>query len=117
MSLQFLVDSKELEPMTFEGMMDQYSQEALVLMVSRHRKYGAGNIGRHGLLGVTVRLHDKIERLNNMVIDGNGGDSADESIRDTLLDIANYGLIGLACLDGKWTRNYCPPLGSATVGS
>ncbi len=117
MNTGLLPIGKELERETFEEMMEGYSQEALVLMVSRHKKYGAGNIGRHGLLGVTVRLHDKIERLNNMVIDGNGGDSADESIRDTLLDIANYGLIGLACLDGKWTRNYCPPLGSATVGS
>lgn len=67
------------------------------MMTSRHRKYGAGNIARHGLAGIRVRLDDKLARL-----EAGNDDHPDESVYDTALDIVGYGLIYLMWLDGTW---------------
>jgi hypothetical protein len=82
------------------------------VMVQRQKKYGKGNIPRYGPHGTVVRMGDKFARLENM-IDANGtsrGDDQDESIEDTLIDIANYATIMRAQLRGWWTKDFCPDL-------
>ena len=51
--------------------------------------------------GITVRLFDKLARLRNLIENGNG-EAQFESLRDTLLDISNYGLIGVMVLDNTF---------------
>jgi hypothetical protein len=97
-------------PTTFEDMIDRQYQTARDLMVNRHKKYGAGNIARHGLVGVAVRLGDKLARMDEAVLRPNADIFEDESLRDTLTDILNYAAIGLCWLDGDWTKTSCPPL-------
>jgi hypothetical protein len=67
------------------------------VMHERHKKYGPGNINRHGIRGVMVRMDDKIARVENT-----DEDFTDESYRDAWLDLAGYGLIGLMLIDGTW---------------
>jgi len=43
---------------------------------------------------ILVRLHDKLNRLTNLMING-GQCVADESIDDTLTDLANYAIMEL----------------------
>lgn len=79
------------------------SDELLQIMVAKHSDYGPNNILRSPgspVYGLSVRLHDKIERLNNLV--SKNQDPKNESIRDTFVDIANYAIIGLLVLDGNW---------------
>ena len=50
--------------------------------------------------GLRVRMYDKLARLNNLV---DTGDTPNyESIEDTLIDMANYAIIGLLVQRGQW---------------
>lgn len=72
------------------------------LMHERGQKYGPGNIAEFGDFGVLVRMSDKLARLRNLYTTGNGADVRDESVEDTLMDIANYAVIMLAWRRGLW---------------
>jgi hypothetical protein len=77
-------------------------QELEELMHERGQKYGPGNIAEFGDFGVLVRMGDKFARLKNLYLEGQGGDVRDESVEDTLMDIANYAIIMLAWRRGQW---------------
>jgi hypothetical protein len=81
----------------FETSLDAMLAEVRELMISRHEKYGPGNILRHGQFGVIVRLGDKYERLDN-----NRDDLADESVDDTVDDVIGYGIIMKMLRKGVW---------------
>lgn len=81
----------------FETALGEALAEVRELMISRHAKYGPGNIARHGELGLLVRLGDKYERLDN-----NREDLADESVDDTVDDIIGYGVIWKLWRQGRW---------------
>jgi hypothetical protein len=73
------------------------------LLLSKHRDYGPKNIADApggALNGLRVRMHDKLARINNLV----DGDSSPEheSLEDSFKDMANYAIIGLLVLRGKW---------------
>lgn len=73
------------------------------LMLRKHADYGPMNIaGAPGgaMNGLRVRMYDKLARLNNLV---DTGDTPNyESIEDTLIDLANYAIIGLLVQRGQW---------------
>jgi hypothetical protein len=77
--------------------------ELATIMVRKHEDYGPMNIsGAPGgpMNGLRVRMYDKLARLNNLV---DTGDTPNyESIEDTLLDLANYAIIGLLVQRGQW---------------
>jgi hypothetical protein len=50
--------------------------------------------------GLRVRMHDKLARLNHLV--GKGDTPNYETIEDTLVDLANYAIIGLLVQRGQW---------------
>lgn len=78
-------------------------EEALELLLRKNADYGHRNISETPggpLNGLRVRMHDKWERLNNLM--DSGLEPENESLRDSFMDIANYGLIALLVLDGKW---------------
>lgn len=77
--------------------------EALDILLSKHADYGPLNIlnapgGPYA--GLAVRLHDKVARLANLT--STGQEPKHESVRDTFMDILNYGLIGILVLEDKW---------------
>jgi len=74
--------------------------------------YGLGNIALGGnleneddvnyaLQGIQIRINDKINRLKNLLKNGKNY-VENESIEDTLIDISNYGIIGLLLGRKKW---------------
>lgn len=91
------------EPKTWEDAFIYVSTALEAVMTNRHRKYGPGNITRHGLAGVIVRADDKLARLDNLVMQQRGASSADESVEDTLGDFSNYGAIGIMLTRDWWT--------------
>ncbi len=80
-------------------------QEVYGVFCEKQADYGPTNIGVGGTHGITVRLGDKISRLFELLgltSRENVGKPANESIRDTMVDIGDYGIIGMIVLDGEW---------------
>ncbi len=67
--------------------------ELIETLVRKQRDYGHHNIAKFGRDGLLIRVHDKVARLENLV--GNGSDAQNEPIKDTVLDIAGYSVIGI----------------------
>ena len=79
-------------------MMQQY-----VLFCKKHRNYGTGNINvgtnldtdndvKLALTGIWFRLNDKVQRLRQLVVNGEP-DTVGESSLDTFQDLSVYGII------------------------
>ena len=79
-------------------MMEQY-----VLFCKKHRNYGTGNINvgtnldtdndvKLALTGIWFRLNDKIQRLRQLVVNGEP-DTVGETSEDTFQDLSVYGII------------------------
>ena len=71
--------------------------EIETMMLDRHRKYGPGNIAKHGPVGILVRMDDKFARL-----EAGQGNFDDETVENTLDDIIGYALIWKLWLRGHW---------------
>ncbi len=69
-------------------------QEMLETFIKKHKDYGKGNILSIKELGMAFRTSEKIERIKNLLM--KAGDSpVNESLDDSWLDIAVYGVIAL----------------------
>lgn len=77
------------------------AEEAISLMSNKDMDYGHLNITMTGISGVLVRLVDKAYRQHNLIASTSSMPNF-EPIRDTLIDIVNYGLIGLSVMEGSW---------------
>ena len=95
---------------SFESAVASTFQELLDLLLSKHKDYGPKNISEApggALNGLRVRMHDKLARINNLyeyMEDTGGFQPQHESIEDSFKDMANYAIIGLLVLRGKWDR-------------
>jgi hypothetical protein len=69
------------------------------LLKQKHAAYGSRNLLKHGLDGIVVRMDDKIARLQNLL--HHNAPQNDESITDTLMDIAGYAIQAILLKDGK----------------
>lgn len=80
------------------------------LLISKHKDYGPKNISQSPggpLNGLRVRMWDKLARINNLVEymeDTKGFQPQHESLEDSFKDMANYAIIGLLVLQGKWPQ-------------
>jgi hypothetical protein len=87
-------------------------REQYDLFCRKMSNYGKGNIMLGGdcdndedrkiaIMGTTIRLNDKSNRLINMVLKSKE-DVVDESIDDTFQDMINYAIISLIVKRSKW---------------
>ena len=74
--------------------------ECVRLLDTKQQDYGPNNISFSGELGIAVRAQDKVCRLRHLL--GKGGEANHEAKRDTYMDMANYGLIGMMLDDNTW---------------
>lgn len=76
-------------------------------------RYGIGNITNGGsldkdedvhfmLLGLWFRMQDKLNRLKEIIRNPELSAGTDESVTDTLSDLANYAIIAHIVSDRKW---------------
>lgn len=87
----------------FESDVREVMKELGDLLISKHRDYGPKNISQSPggpLNGLRVRMHDKTARINNLVDKGLSAEH--EPLEDSFKDLANYGVIALLVLRGKW---------------
>jgi len=91
------------EPTDFELFVWETYDELAELMLKKHKDYGPKNISESPggpLNGLRVRMHDKLARINNLI--DNNKQPENESLEDSFKDMANYAIIGLLVLRGKW---------------
>jgi hypothetical protein len=83
------------------------------LFCSKQQDYGSGNISLGGdmsnendkkfaMLGITIRMNDKMQRLLNLIKEDKMPNN--ESIEDTLIDISTYALMTIIVKKGVWTK-------------
>ena len=82
----------EVEPFAYKHIVET--------LIKKQHDYGHRNILTFGLVGVAVRLCDKIARMENLV--GRGGEAQNEALTDTYLDIVGYAAIALMLEDGSF---------------
>lgn len=81
------------------------------LHLQKNADYSPHNVLATGFLGLVTRVWDKTARLMNLTgFDIGSGKylgpktATNESLEDTLLDLANYAIIGLILRRGKWGK-------------
>ena len=90
----------------------QYEQWAT--FCKKQMDYGPSNIAmgtalktkedrRLSLIGLIVRINDKIQRLMNLVVKHNR-DAQNEPVMDAFKDLSVYGIIAQIVDNGKWGR-------------
>jgi len=82
---------------------DVILNELKTILLKKQEDYGPLNISHApggAVNGLRVRMHDKLARLNHLV---DKGDTPNyETVEDTLVDLANYAIIGLLVQRGQW---------------
>jgi len=81
---------------------DSILDESFNLGVSKNNDYGSENILKFGIIGIIVRLGDKIARYKNLSTNKAEQKVKDESLKDTLMDIINYSTYGEMLSNNVW---------------
>ncbi len=90
---------------SFDSIVRGYFDYNAELLLAKHRDYGPRNIADApggAINGLRVRMHDKMARINHLV--DNKQEAVNEPLRDSFMDLANYAMIGLLVVDGKWPK-------------
>ena len=88
--------------------------EQYALFCRKQMDYGPSNIAmgtelktdeekRLSLIGLIVRINDKVQRLINLVVKNNR-DAQNEPTMDAFKDLACYGIIAQIVKNGKWGK-------------
>ena len=76
--------------------------EMVELYELKNKNYGdsfSKSFDEYGLTMVCIRLEDKLRRLKSLNKQDKEANTDDESIRDTLIDLANYSVLAILELD------------------
>ena len=90
-------------PRQFIDAVWRVGDECTNMLIKKQNDYGPKNISNAPggpLNGLRVRIFDKVSRINNLL--DTGVTPENESLRDSFVDLANYALIALMVIDGKW---------------
>ena len=71
-------------------MMEKLQREELNLYIAKSFDYGSEPIKETGVVGLLVRIIDKVHRALHLSEDGRIAMVTDENLKDTLMDISNY---------------------------
>ncbi|MGC8649319.1 MAG: hypothetical protein ACP5UN_03850 [Candidatus Micrarchaeia archaeon] len=82
---------------------EEVLKKAESIGLKKNNDYGSDNILKYGIIGIIVRIGDKIARYQNLIKDSSKQMVMDEKIEDTLMDIVNYATYGEMLSDGVWS--------------
>jgi hypothetical protein len=89
----------ELEKTSIDGLLN----DSFEIGVAKNNDYGSDNILKFGIIGLIVRIEDKISRYKNLSNNKNVEQKVkSESLKDTLIDIVNYATYGEMLSNGVW---------------
>jgi hypothetical protein len=72
--------------------------ECLEIFKKKNADYGDA-FATHGVVGVLVRINDKLSRFTNITKKGIEINVTDETLKDTLMDLHNYAAMAIMCLE------------------
>ena len=104
-ALSDIADSNRGSSADFNNDVADVTSDLFDLLIRKHKDYGPKNISLSPggpLNGLRVRMWDKLARINNLV--DTGAKPENESLEDSFKDMANYAIIGLLVLRGKWDK-------------
>lgn len=70
------------------------------IVTKKQHDYGHENIARFGRVGLLVRMHDKIARLENLLESQRAAEN--ESINDNIFDVIGYSCVAMMWEDGTF---------------
>lgn len=88
---------------------DSICVELTALYEEKNRRYGdsfSKQVEKRGLLVPLIRLEDKLRRLDTLICNP-FDDGGDESIEDTLKDLANYSIMTLMAIRKRGKESAC----------
>ena len=83
---------QSLQHMTSMGIPYNHD-DMLELLCRKQHDYGHENINNFGILGLAVRMCDKIARIKNLI--GRGSEGVNEPLEDSYRDIVGYATIAV----------------------
>lgn len=66
----------------------------------KNEKYGSSfevSVDKYDMIAALTRISDKFNRIENLILNGDGG-TDDETVMDTLIDMANYCVMTAVCM-------------------
>lgn len=81
-----------------------YTDKLADTLTKKNAAYGDAfgkSIEKYGYIAALVRMSDKWNRLNTLMLDSDGINNLGESVQDTLLDLAGYCILTMAELDNE----------------
>ncbi len=91
------------KPKTLDQAYRQVLEELFEMFLKKHKDYGKGNILANKDLGIAIRMSEKVERLKNLLMkEAMGEKPVNESIDETFIDMAVYGVIGVLYRRGQF---------------
>ena len=86
---------------------EQITKEMLALHKEKNKNYGNSftkTLDEDGLIVSKIRLRDKLNRFASLLnLNSNG--TKDESVRDTLIDLANYAVMTIVWIETQIDNN------------
>ena len=73
-------------------------EECLKIFEKKNADYGDA-FATHGVVGVLVRINDKLSRFTNITTKGIEINVTDETLKDTLMDLHNYSAMAIMCMN------------------
>lgn len=92
--------SEQIAP-SFTDLANELTTKLRETLIAKNADYGdsfAKSYEKHGLVSAVIRLEDKLNRLESLV---ENDAKVNESIDDTLLDIAGYAILTLIARDSE----------------
>lgn len=92
------------EEKNYDNPFKKYTDKLADVLYKKNRDYGnsfdktVNKIGHRVLL---VRVMDKYDRIENLILNDEKNKVADESLKDTFLDLAGYSILSLRFLDNE----------------
>jgi hypothetical protein len=109
-----IIDFEKTYPTLAEAWKET-QQEQYELFAKKMMDYGLSNISlgtsleesedvKLSITGIWLRCNDKINRLKNLIKRDGRNYVNDEPMIDSFIDIANYGIIAMLVMKGKWKK-------------
>lgn len=87
---------------TLDQAFEEVTNDLLLMFLKKHKDYGKGNILSVKELGIALRITEKVERIKNLLLQGNA--PINESIDETWTDIAVYAVIAKLLRNGTFQK-------------
>lgn len=89
-----------------EAAFKQITEQMLETYIKKNRDYGGAferGMERDGIISALTRMYDKLDRLHSLK--DKDPEIVEESVQDTLLDLANYAIMTRICLLKSGTKS------------